>query len=137
MQNDYSKQRFSPQNLIPVNPKSVSNEDQRAPVLEEVHIRVAVNRAGSSRVSEPASSTLRHGRPCVSQTCWWGKIETRVRFPSPAPTSIQPNRINGFKHFSIFQNVKVRIKVRIRAFVFSPFQRQKHLFSMIFAELKI
>jgi hypothetical protein len=39
--------------------------------------------------------------------------ETRVRFPSPAPTSIPTNEFNVILHFHIFEKSKVRIKVRI------------------------
>ncbi|HKI68656.1 MAG TPA: hypothetical protein VKA67_03650, partial [Verrucomicrobiae bacterium] len=39
--------------------------------------------------------------------------ETRVRFPSPAPTFKITNRINVITHFGFLQNPKVRIKMRI------------------------
>jgi len=58
--------------------------------------------------------------------------QTRVRFPSPAPTSKNPNEINGFCEIRSFKRAEVRIKVRIMAiairtayapksFVFSSF----------------
>ena len=55
--------------------------------------------------------------------CGLPKPEMRVRFPSPAPSFILANKINGFVAFRFFQNVRVRIKVgmtdRIFGFFFS------------------
>jgi hypothetical protein len=36
--------------------------------------------------------------------CGLPKAETRVRFPSPAPTSILCNRISIFMSFTVFKN---------------------------------
>jgi hypothetical protein len=62
----------------------------------------------------------RSGGGCGSVVeCGLPKPEMRVRFPSPAPILSWSNEINGFFDFSKIQNAKVRIKVRMMAFVFA------------------
>ena len=55
------------------------------------------------------------------------KAETRVRFPSPAPTSQIPNRIKVFCEFRPGENEKVRIKVRMSPLGSPLNSRQKRI----------
>jgi hypothetical protein len=61
----------------------------------------------------------------------------RVRFPSPAPISNWSNEINGIFDFSKMQNAKVRIKVRMRAFVFAVLSGKNACFQWVLQCRKI
>ena len=66
------------------------------------------------------------GSGCGSMVeCGLPKAETRVRFPSPAPTSRSANRINCLLHFLTFKNPKVRIT----ALKSCDFPRKNEVFS--------